>query len=231
MKKRSLGVPSQLSLVKLRVSFVLLGAALLGALLVLSLLVQSRLEEASRDREGMVASRVFDELEREVSTFLDEENERPAYGDLANTDPQTWAPFVVGYFKRNRFQLDHVAADGATSENHRRILWAIHQADFDMKTDALGIPALRNSSSSESEQERDLHAKSNALKTRGGQPEEVANQRVAPAIAPPQVQKKEASGTEIIESLNRAPARRKQQSAPVSKDSGADQFSDYAERF
>ena len=147
MNKRALGVPTQLSLFKLRVSFLLLGAALLGALLVLSLLMQSRLEEASRDREGMVASRVFDELEREVSTFLDEENERPVYGNLANTDPQTWAPFVVGYFKRNRFQLDHVAADGATSENHRRILWAIREAGPDMKADAQGDPSFQNSSS------------------------------------------------------------------------------------
>ena len=233
MKKRALGVPTQLSLVKLRVSFLVLGAVLLGALLVLSLLVQSRLEEASRDREGMVASRVFDELEREVSTFLDEENERPTYRNLANTDPQAWAPFVVGYFKQNRFQIDHVAADGETSENHRRMLWAISEAGPAMNEDAQGAPLLRNSNSvtNEGGQESVVPEKLNAPPTRERPPGELVNQRVAPAPTLPQVQKKEASGTEIIESLNRAPARRKQQPAPVSKDSEEDQFSDYAERF
>lgn len=232
MRKRALAVPAQLSLVQVRVGFLLLGVALLTSLLVLSLLAARRLEEASRDREAMVASRVFDELEREVSTFLDEESERPPYQNLANTDPQAWAPFVVGYFKQNGLQVDHVAADGATSENHRRILWAIAEA---APTTSAGtqnnsdLPA-GGGPRGENEQGLDVGFNSKVPPVPKVAPGERPVAGSAPAFAPPE-QKKEASGSEIIESLNRAPVRRKQGAAPADKNAEVDQFSDYAERF
>lgn len=233
MSKRALFIPARLSLMKLRVGFLLLGSVLIGALFVLSLLVEQRLADARRDRETMVASRVFDELEREVSAFLEEESERNSYGELANTDPQSWAPFVVGYFKRNQFQVDHVAADGAASENHRRMLWAIAEVatSLDPAEQAGRVPnggtTIAPREGSRGNLAREAVSPSDRSQTGAIDPFGI---QPAP-VALPQQQKKEASGSEIIESLNRAPVRRKAPSAPTNKDARQDPFGDYAEKY
>src|SRR6478609_11051406 len=114
----------QWSLQQLRWAFMSLGVILIGAVLSLTYAMHKRLIAAERDREEMVALRVFDELEREINAFLETENQREPYQSLEHTNPELWAPFMVGYFKLNA-EEEFIAADGPTSENRRRMTWSL----------------------------------------------------------------------------------------------------------
>jgi len=88
-------------LLKLRLAFTGLGAALLLAVFGLLDSALSRLEEQRLFRHRMVAERVFDEAERELSSLLQHEAERPdAAYDAVETDPGRWGRFVIGYYRR-----------------------------------------------------------------------------------------------------------------------------------
>lgn len=86
-------------LTRLRVAFVALGAVLLAPLGFLLSAVDDRIQAQRRLRHDVVAERIFDELERELTAVLESESARPsaAYGEP--TRIEAWAPFVVGYFK------------------------------------------------------------------------------------------------------------------------------------
>jgi hypothetical protein len=210
-----------------------LGAVLLSGLVFLSLAVEERLDEARRDREEMVASRVFDEMEREISAFLDLEATRPNYVALENTNPETWAPHVVGYFAVPRAQTTErariVAAEGTTSENRRRIQWALGQAEA---TWTQAYPEQAPGRGSPNEGDRDQEAL--GVRPAGGA--STAPLLAGPAPAPmtqkaaPSQAKKDVSGTEIIESLNRAKERRRSAPKPEEQQS-PDQFQDYTESY
>ena len=249
---------AQISGPKLKVAFVSLGAFLLSGLVFLSLMIEARLEEARRDREEMVAGRVFDELEREVSAFLDSEAARPAYGDLDNTDPRSWAPFVVGYFREGNLQDGQrsrqlVAADGPTSENKRRTQWAMEQVldaplagplkeqkEAEDALDELSEKSLKKSAEGAAQGSGSLSTPSGNLKPRPApspaptlRTQQSTTKVMAKPPAPAEKASKKASGASIIGKLNRAPARRKPQRKSPQKKKRApqDQFSDYAEKF
>lgn len=85
---------------RLRVGFVLLGVALMAPLAFVIHSVNERVEAQRRLRHQVVAERIFDELERELTAVLELESERPSAAyDAGNTNADAWAPFVVGYFK------------------------------------------------------------------------------------------------------------------------------------
>jgi hypothetical protein len=87
------------TLTQLRVAFVALCVALLLPLLLLVRAASARLEEQRRLKHEVVAERIFDEMERELAALLERERARPSGAYAAtNTRPQSWAPFVVGYF-------------------------------------------------------------------------------------------------------------------------------------
>jgi hypothetical protein len=89
----------QLSLTRLRIAFLSLGALLLGALLLFVSSALARLEHQRELRHRVVAERIFDELERELTAHLVAESERPSSAyDSPSTRVDGWAPFVVGYF-------------------------------------------------------------------------------------------------------------------------------------
>jgi signal transduction histidine kinase len=89
-------------LVRLRLGFFALAAALLLTVGGLLQSAVSRLDSQRRLRHLMVAERVFDEAEREVSSLLQHEVERPSSAyDTQDTDPSRWSPFVVGYYRRD----------------------------------------------------------------------------------------------------------------------------------
>jgi hypothetical protein len=89
----------QLSLTRLRVAFLSLGALLLGVLLLFVSSALARLDHQRELRHRVVAERIFDELERELTAHLVTESERPSSAyDSPTTSPAAWAPFVVGYF-------------------------------------------------------------------------------------------------------------------------------------
>jgi hypothetical protein len=87
------------SLIRLKLAFVALGVALLLPLALLVRSAAARLEEQRRLKHEVVAERIFDEMERELTQLIEHERSRPsgAYA-AANTSAHSWAPFVVGYF-------------------------------------------------------------------------------------------------------------------------------------
>lgn len=207
----------------LRLAFLGLGTILLSGLLLLSLAVEERLEQARRDREEMVASRVFDEMEREISAFLELEATRPLYTHLENTNPETWAPHVVGYFTLPQpggiEGARIVAAEGKTTENRRRVLWALRQAEstwhpsqVDESPGALPEATVQKK-----------------IPAPTAVPADKERIQATPQVISPQSQK-DVTGTEIIESLNRAKERRR--AAPKTEDQERpDQFQDYTESY
>ncbi len=87
-------------LTRLRLAFAGLGVLLLTPLSFLLESIDDRLEAQRRLRHEIVAQRIFDELERELTRVLEQEGERPSAAyDADATSVETWAPFVVGYFK------------------------------------------------------------------------------------------------------------------------------------
>jgi len=87
---------------RVRIAVVLLALALA---LPLALLVSRAVRSVALERDArhrVVAERVFDEMERALSTFLQQEEARPFEG-WADVEPST--PFALGYFQ--------LAPDGA----------------------------------------------------------------------------------------------------------------------
>ena len=130
---------NQPRLARLRWAFLALGAALLIAVGLPLHSALSRLDEQRLIRHRMVAERVFDEAEREVSSVLQLEAKRPsdAY-DGQDTDPSNWAPFVVGYYRREP-ELNIVAEDALPPERIARVRTAV--ASVRAILDALPVPA------------------------------------------------------------------------------------------
>jgi signal transduction histidine kinase len=118
-------------LARLRLAFIALGASLLLTVSGLLHSALSRLEEQRALRHRMVAERVFDEVEREISTVLQHEAERPsdAYDPLV-TDPSRWSRFVVGYYRKDP-QLQLVAEaslDETRAQRLRQAVWRSESA-------------------------------------------------------------------------------------------------------
>jgi hypothetical protein len=98
------------TLTRLRIAFVVLGTALLVPLFLLVRSAHARLEEQRRLRHEIVAERIFDEMERELTALLEREGERPSAAyDAEATRAETWEPFVVGYFTRDRHGVRVIA--------------------------------------------------------------------------------------------------------------------------
>lgn len=116
------------ALTRLRIAFLLLGAALLLPLGLLLRSVDSRLEAQRRLRHELVAERIFDEMESELTALLAREEARPstAYDD-PSTRVENWAPFVVGYFTRDERGVELVAQAQLTPERLHRLEAALEQ--------------------------------------------------------------------------------------------------------
>jgi colicin import membrane protein len=98
------------ALTRLRIAFLLLGAALLVPLGWLLRSVDARLEAQRRLRHELVAERIFDEMEGELTALLAREDARPSAAYAAtSTRVENWAPFVVGYFTRDARGVQIVA--------------------------------------------------------------------------------------------------------------------------
>src|SRR4051794_27330780 len=65
------------ALTRLRIAFVLLAAALLAPLALLARSMELRFEAQRRLRHEIVAERIFDEMERELTALLATESARP----------------------------------------------------------------------------------------------------------------------------------------------------------
>lgn len=233
-----------LSRARLRWAFVGLGVMLLSTLGALSAMAQRRLTEAQREREEMVASRIFDEMEREISAFLDLEADRPPYLSLGRTNPETWAPFVVGYFSGAESSQPTfarvVVAEGKTSEHQRRMTWALERASKTWSASSPASPGERPSEAftkphqSTNDQGRyQIHEatqdseKHEHLEPPPKQAKDVLLEKRAPSPS----ETKPSSDRAIIDSLNRAPERRKSRASAPSEAEASDPFSDYSRAY
>jgi signal transduction histidine kinase len=142
------------TLFKLRLGFIALGAALLLAVLGLLHSAVSRLEQQRRLRHQMVAERVFDEAEREISSLLQHEAERPSTAyDASETDPDRWSRFIVGYYHRDP-DLQVVAASKLSPARLARIRTAVARAQATLDAAALDKSAGRAEPPGDGEAER-----------------------------------------------------------------------------
>lgn len=113
---------------KLGAAFTALGIALVLTVLGLLHSAVSRLDDQRRLRHRMVAERVFDEAEREISSLLQHEAERPSAAyDAEDTDPARWSPFVLGYYHRDP-ELHLVAAGKLGAARKQRVEDAVRRA-------------------------------------------------------------------------------------------------------
>jgi len=114
------------NITRLRLAFAAIAAALLLPLGWLLHSIEQRLETQRRLRQEVVAERIFDELERELTHVLEREAARQsaAYDD-ASTHANAWEPFVVGYFKQEQGDTVLLAANELDAERRKRLSWAL----------------------------------------------------------------------------------------------------------
>ncbi|MET0385850.1 MAG: hypothetical protein ABW321_07820 [Polyangiales bacterium] len=211
-------------LTRLRLAFVVLAAALLVPLALLLRSVESRLEAQRRLRHEIVAERVFDEMERELTQLLLREGERPSAAyDATETRVASWAPFVVGYFTRDDDQLRVIAAEQLTAARVARVARAVmpevvepaRESPADAKggvREGSGAAKAASAHGPESASDRVLAPAPAPATSRGAAP---APRREAPAPAPaavgveaPREQASRLQSEDILRQLNRSAEQR-----------------------
>lgn len=115
------------ALKRVRLAFVALGLSLLVPLGLLLRSAEARLQAQRKLRHELVAERVFDEMEAELAALLDRESRRPSSAfEASDTQVAAWAPFVVGYFHRDRSGIDVVAREQLEPERVVRVERAVN---------------------------------------------------------------------------------------------------------
>jgi hypothetical protein len=109
----------------LRLWFVALGVLLLTPLGFLLDAVDERVEAQRRLRHEVVAERIFDELERELTALLDAESARPSAAYDEPTRAEAWAAYVVGYFKLGADGVELIAGDQLDAARSARVKGAL----------------------------------------------------------------------------------------------------------
>jgi hypothetical protein len=113
---------------RLRLAFCGIGALLLVPLGLLAHSVNERLEAQRRLRHEVVAERIFDELERELTAVLSQEFARPSSAyDAASIDTSAVAPYILGYFTSADGRQNLVGDQKPYDERVRRANWALEQ--------------------------------------------------------------------------------------------------------
>lgn len=177
------------AITKLRIAFASLGVAVLGAQAWLVGAAEARVDAQRRSRHEMVAERIFDELERELSNVIVQESNRVAVKIPAN---DAWSPFVIGYIQRSdgHDQLVTRGPDKASNDDLPRLQTALaklHQRfGYLPKLRDPGTP--QPAASSEATTKRVVSA---------------ARKSAAPA----QLRPNETSSSDVLKSLNRAKER------------------------
>jgi hypothetical protein len=113
---------------RLRLAFCGIGALLLVPLGLLAHSVNERLEAQRRLRHEVVAERIFDELERELTVVLSQEFARPSSAyDAASMDAAGVAPYVLGYFTKVDGRTNLLGGQKPDEEREQRTRWALEQ--------------------------------------------------------------------------------------------------------
>jgi hypothetical protein len=110
----------QRSLNRLRLAFIAIGVVLLTPLGWLLWSFDQRLEAQRRLRHEVVAERVFDEVERELLRFLNEEAQRPNEAFQMGIALDAAAPYVLGYYEKGASGTRDVTI-GGNADKWRRV--------------------------------------------------------------------------------------------------------------
>jgi hypothetical protein len=178
---------------RLRLAFLGIGALLLLPLGLLAHSVTARLEAQRRLRHEVVAERIFDELERELTTVLMQEFARPSY-DSPSMRVDDAPAYVLGYFTSPGGRLELLGSEARTEskdEKARRVRWAIGEWENRHPESVEAAPPGAAAA-----------PPAPADRTRKG-PAEPARQQVNPAPAP-------RSSPEILKRLNRGDQMRQE---------------------
>lgn len=105
----------------LRLTFLGLAGLLLLPLYALKGAIDARIAAQARLRHEVVAERIFDEFERELTHVVERETTRPSSAYDSPTDPATWAPFVTGYYVVNRQGVRLTVRDQSTAQSRDAI--------------------------------------------------------------------------------------------------------------
>jgi hypothetical protein len=201
----------------------------------------------------MVAERVLDELERELSLLLAGEAARPAYATVSRTDPGTWAPFVVGYFTLTDGKVALLGHNQLSQDRQLRSRWAVRKwqevADTLEQNEATKAPAQEpgrqapedRGGTPDRKQDRTDSAEQKTNPSPAAPTPQKASNRAAAAPAPAarQRSKKKApsSGTDIVRKLNRGKEQRPTAASRAEEERGipsakaSDPLDDYASEF
>lgn len=113
---------------RLRLAFAGIGALLLLPLALLAHSVNERLEAQRRLRHEVVAERIFDELERELTAVLAREFARPSSAyDTASIDEGATAPYVIAYFTSSGGGRKLLGASEVHGDAEPRAGWALDE--------------------------------------------------------------------------------------------------------
>jgi len=115
---------------RLRLAFFGIGLLLLTPLALLAHSVNERLEAQRRLRHEVVADRIFDELERELTLVLSQEVARPsAVYDAASIDFPGSGSYVLGYFTSAGGQQRLLGGPSSDGEREQRVRWALAELE------------------------------------------------------------------------------------------------------
>lgn len=192
------------ALTRLRLAFVLLAAALLLPLALLARSMEARLEAQRRLRHEIVAERIFDEMERELTSLLEIESARPteAYS-AASTRVERWAPFVVGYYTRDAAGV-HIVAQSQIDGTRAARLWRALGPDALAKEQVEGseTPALGGAEDARERKDLEEVAPSVALEDKNQAPSATAAPTKSKAAADKALTGR-APAAAILKQLNR----------------------------
>jgi hypothetical protein len=134
---------------RLRLAFSCIGALLLGPLGLLAHSVNERLEAQRRLRHEVVADRIFDELERELTTVLSQEFARPSSAyDAASIGAGDAVPYVLAYFTTAEGRHALLGGQKSEDERERRAAWALDEWEQRERA-AAGNPARAGATTSD----------------------------------------------------------------------------------
>jgi hypothetical protein len=177
------------AITKLRIAFASLGIAVLSAQVWLVGAAEARVDAQRRARHEMVAERIFDELERELSSVIVQESNRAVGNIPANG---AWSPFVIGYIQQADGQ-DQLVTRGPDKES---------------KDD---LPRLQTALATLHQRFGYLPKLKAPLAPQPAAGGEATTKRIVSAArksaAPAQLRPNETSSSDVLKSLNRAKER------------------------
>jgi hypothetical protein len=190
------------ALTRLRLAFLALGVLVLVPLAWLLDSLEARLEAQRRLRHEVVAERIFDELERELTNVLGQRSLQAGLPPGQRPAMQSWPAFVIGYVQRGRNGIELVSRNGAGDSERLRfaadgILKAVGAAPPapPIVRDALGRTSPKRDAASPADVSGQVPLSTPASPLRG----------VAPA---PKIKPGKASQIDVLRNLNRAHEQR-----------------------